>query len=89
MHSQRKQRQSTRQVFHRQIITVLLIMQTVLIGIQSKNRIQQGDSTIEVLIWMINQYIPVLQRVRRLKDEQKKGNAIGKDSVLRQSRSDK
>jgi len=54
------------------IITVLLIMQTVLIGVQSKNRIQQGDSTIEVLIWMINQYIPVLQRVRRLKDKHKK-----------------
>jgi len=70
------------------IITVLLIMQTVLIGVQSKNRIQQGDSTIEVLIWMINQYIPVLQRVRRLKDEEKKRNGCGKDSVLRQSRSD-
>ncbi len=61
-----------RQNFVRKIITFLLIMQTVLIGVQSKNRIQQGDSTIEVLIWMINQYIPVLQRVRRLKDKHKK-----------------
>ncbi|WP_414581119.1 hypothetical protein [Scytonema sp. PCC 10023] len=71
MHSQRKQRQSTRQVFYRQIITGLFIIQTILIGIQSKNRIQQGDSTIEVLIWMINQYIPVLKRVRGLEDKQK------------------
>jgi uncharacterized protein involved in cysteine biosynthesis len=71
MHSQRKQRQSTRQVLYRQIITGLFIIQTILIGIQSKNRIQQGDSTIEVLIWMINQYIPVLKRVRGLEDKQK------------------
>jgi hypothetical protein len=71
MHSQRKQRQSTCQVFYRQIITVLLIIQTILIGIQSKNRLQQGDSTIEVFIWMINQYIPVLKRVRRLEDKEK------------------
>lgn len=89
MYPQRKQRQSTRQVFYRQIITVLLIMQTVLVGVQGKNRIQQGDSTIEVLLWMINQYIPVLQRVRRLKDEEKKRNATGKDSVLHQSPCDK
>ncbi len=60
-----------RQNFVGKIITVLLIIQTVLIGIQSKNRIQQGDSTIEVLIWMINQYIPVLKRVRGLEDKQK------------------
>ncbi|MBW4592094.1 MAG: hypothetical protein KME46_03975 [Brasilonema angustatum HA4187-MV1] len=33
--------------------------------------IQQGDSTIEVLIWMINQYIPVLKQASRLKDNDK------------------
>ncbi|BAY47178.1 hypothetical protein SAMD00079811_47940 [Scytonema sp. HK-05] len=60
-----------RQNFVGKIITVLLIIQTILIGIQSKNHIQQGDSTIEVLIWMINQYIPVLKRVRGLEDKQK------------------
>lgn len=60
-----------RQNFVGKIITVLFIIQIILIGIQSKNRIQQGDSTIEVLIWMINQYIPVLKRVRGLEDKEK------------------
>lgn len=53
------------------IITVLLILQTVLICVKAENRIQQGDSTIEVLIWMINQYIPVLKQASRLKDNDK------------------
>ncbi|AFZ23006.1 hypothetical protein Cylst_0678 [Cylindrospermum stagnale PCC 7417] len=47
-------------------ITILLILQILLIGIEGKNRIQQGDSAIETLLWMINQYIPVLLRASRL-----------------------
>lgn len=50
----------------RKIIAILLILQIILISIQAKNRIQQGDSAIETLIWMINQYIPVLLRASRL-----------------------
>lgn len=57
--------------FSQKAITFLLILQTILIGVKAENRIQQGDSTIEVLLWMINQYIPVLQRLRRLEDKDK------------------
>ncbi|GAX40536.1 hypothetical protein NIES4075_15020 [Tolypothrix sp. NIES-4075] len=53
-------------------ITFLLILQTTLIGIKAENRIQQGDSPIEVLIWMINQCIPVLKQASSLQDKQKK-----------------
>ncbi|MBD2663980.1 hypothetical protein B6N60_05019 [Richelia sinica FACHB-800] len=56
----------------RKIIALLLVLQTLLLGVQAKNRIQQGDSTIEVMIWLINQYFPVLQRVKTLEDDEKK-----------------
>ncbi|MEH2172873.1 hypothetical protein [Nostoc sp.] len=72
MKTQGKQTQSTRQKFYRQIITMLLLIQTMLIGVNAKNRIQQGDSPIEVLIWMINQCIPVLKQASSLKEKQKK-----------------
>lgn len=52
------------------IIAGLLILQTLLIGVQAENRIQQGDSLIGVLLWVINQYIPVLQQVSRQEKEQ-------------------
>lgn len=52
-------------------IAFLLILQTTLIGIQAENRIQHGDSTIEVLIWMINQCIPMLKQASRLQDKHK------------------
>ncbi|MGH8002390.1 MAG: hypothetical protein ACREPR_23910 [Brasilonema sp.] len=57
--------------FSQKAIAFLLVMQTVLIGVQSKNRLEQGDSTIEVLIWMINHYIPVLKQASRLEDKEK------------------
>ncbi|BAY89747.1 MULTISPECIES: hypothetical protein [unclassified Tolypothrix] len=41
-------------------------MQVFLIGLQAKTRIDQGNSTLETLIWMIQQYIPVLVKVKRL-----------------------
>ncbi|MEH2208310.1 MAG: hypothetical protein V7K53_30260 [Nostoc sp.] len=72
MKTQRKQTQNTRQKLYRQIITVLLILQTMLIGVNAENRLQQGDSTIEVLIWMINQCIPVLKQASSLQEKQKK-----------------
>ena len=50
----------------------LLIVQTILIGVNVENRIQQGDSAIEVLIWMINQCIPVLKQASSLQEKQKK-----------------
>jgi hypothetical protein len=52
-------------------IAFLLILQTTLIGVQAENRIQQGDSPIEVLIWMINQCIPVLKQASKLEDKDK------------------
>lgn len=53
-------------------IAFLLTLQLTLVGIQAENRIQQGDSAIEVLIWMINQCIPVLKQASKLEDKDKK-----------------
>jgi len=72
MTTKRKQTQSTRQKLYPQIITMLLLIQTMLIGVNAENRIQQGDSPIEVLIWMINQCIPVLKQASSLQEKQKK-----------------
>jgi hypothetical protein len=58
----------------RKIIALLLILQTLLVGVQAKNRIQQGDSAIEVMILLINQCFPVLQRAKDLEDEEGKGD---------------
>lgn len=55
-------------------IALLLILQTTLIGVNAENRIQQGDSPIEVLMWMINQCIPILKQASSLQDKQKKDN---------------
>ncbi|MEH2067158.1 MAG: hypothetical protein V7K47_03130 [Nostoc sp.] len=49
----------------------LLILQTMLIGVNAENRLQQGDSPIEVLIWMINQSIPVLKQASSFQEKQK------------------
>ncbi|PMB51729.1 hypothetical protein CEN39_13645 [Fischerella thermalis CCMEE 5201] len=53
-------------------IAFLLILQTILIGVNVENRLQQGDSPIEVLMWMINQCIPILKQASSLQDKQKK-----------------
>ncbi|MCC5656931.1 hypothetical protein LC608_08010 [Nostoc sp. XA010] len=50
----------------------LLILQTILIGVNAENRLQQGDSPIEVLMWMINQCIPVLKQASSLQEKHKK-----------------
>ncbi|MDZ8223018.1 hypothetical protein [Nostoc sp. ChiVER01] len=49
-----------------------LILQTILIGVNAENRLQQGDSPIEVLMWMINQCIPVLKQASSFQEKQKK-----------------
>jgi hypothetical protein len=74
MKIQRQQHQSHRQKFYRQVMVILLVLQTLLVGVQAKNRIQQGDSAIEVIIWLINQCFPVLQRAKGLEDEEGKGD---------------
>ncbi len=60
------------------VINLLLIVKLMLIGVQADNRIQQGDAPIEVLIWMINQCVPVLQKAGKLEDKQQQGNTYGK-----------
>ncbi|BAY80499.1 hypothetical protein NIES25_69870 (plasmid) [Nostoc linckia NIES-25] len=50
----------------------LLILRILLIGIQAENRIQQGDTPIEVLLWVINQCVPVLQQVSHQEKEKNK-----------------
>ncbi|MDZ8187494.1 MAG: hypothetical protein RMX96_21925 [Nostoc sp. ChiSLP02] len=72
MKTQRQQSQSTRQKLYRQIIMVLLFMQTVLIGVNAENRLQQGDSPIEVLIWMIKESISVVKQAGSLQEKQNK-----------------
>ncbi len=66
--------QRNRQNFINKAITLLLVMQLFLIGLQGKMKIDEGDSTLEVLIWMINQSIVVLQKVNRQEKQQNKNN---------------
>ncbi|MEH2305087.1 hypothetical protein [Nostoc sp.] len=56
----------------------LLILQTILIGVNAENRLQQGDSPIEVLIWMINQCIPVLKQASSLQNKKPKKSLLPK-----------
>lgn len=58
----------------RKMIALLLVLQTLLLGVQAKSRIQQGDSGIEVMIWLINQCFPVLQKAKGLNNEEGKGD---------------
>ncbi|MEA5619878.1 hypothetical protein VB711_18800 [Cronbergia sp. UHCC 0137] len=53
-------------------IAILLTLQITLIGVSAENLLQQGDSPIEVLMWMINQLIPVLKQADSLREKQKK-----------------
>ena len=72
MKTQRKQSQSTSQKLYRQIITMLLLIQTILIGVNAENRIQQGDSTIEVLMWIVKESISLVKQASSLQEKQKK-----------------
>jgi hypothetical protein len=53
-------------------IALLLAMQLFLIGVQAKIRIDQGDSSVEALTWMIQQYIPVLVKIPSLHNKKEK-----------------
>ncbi|MBD2610324.1 hypothetical protein H6G94_03365 [Nostoc punctiforme FACHB-252] len=57
-------------------IALLLAMQLFLIGVQAKIRIDQGDSSVEALTWMIQQYIPVLVKIRSLEHKRKKNDSL-------------
>lgn len=52
-----------RQTLISKMICFLLTLQLFLIGVQGKIKIDSGDSTLEVLIWMINQSIVVLKQM--------------------------
>lgn len=60
--------------FTSKMICFLLTLQLFLIGVQGKIKIDQGDSTLEVLIRMVNQSIVVLQFFSRQVKEQNKDN---------------
>lgn len=66
--------QGTRQKLIRQIVTWVLIVKLGLFGVQAENRIQQGESPVEVLIWLLNQCVPVLQQLNHQEKEQNKDN---------------
>lgn len=55
-------------------IALFLVLQMFLIGLQITKRIHKGDSTIEVLIYMLNQYIVLLQKARSLEDQEDRNN---------------
>ncbi|MHC5745530.1 MAG: hypothetical protein ACYTXT_27225 [Nostoc sp.] len=56
-------------------IALLLAMQLFLIGLQAKSQIDQGNSSIETLIWMTQQYISVLVKIRSLQDKREKNDS--------------
>jgi hypothetical protein len=64
--------------FAQKIVTSLLIFQILLIGVQAENCIQQGDSPIEVLLWMIKQCVPVLLQVSRQQNDKDQHKNKGK-----------
>ncbi|MBD2385373.1 hypothetical protein [Cylindrospermum sp. FACHB-282] len=61
---------------NQKLIVVLLSLKILLAGIEATERIQQGDSVTETLIWLINQCIPVLQLTSRREEEEKKGDGL-------------
>ncbi|MBD2521828.1 hypothetical protein [Nostoc sp. FACHB-133] len=78
MKTQRKQSQSTRQKLYRQIIMMLLLIQTILIGVNAENRIQQGDSQIEVLIWIVKESISLVKQASSLQNKKPKKSLLPK-----------
>jgi hypothetical protein len=53
-------------------IAFLLAVQVILIGVNTENRLQQGDSTIEVLIWIVKESISLVKQASSLQEKQKK-----------------
>ncbi len=56
-------------------IALFLTVQIFLIGLQAQSRIEGSSSTLEVLIWMIQQYIPVLKHIQNLPDKRDKNDS--------------
>ena len=52
------------------LMVLLLTLQILLLGIQAKNRIQQGDPTIEVLIPIVNHTIVLLNKIKSEKTKE-------------------
>ncbi|MEH1885421.1 hypothetical protein [Nostoc sp.] len=75
VHSKSYHRQLRRQNILGKTIALLLTMQIFLIAFQAKSRIDQGNSSIESLIWMTQQYISVLVKIRSLQDKREKNDS--------------
>lgn len=60
------------------VIALLLSVQLLLVGLHAKNQIEDGSSTLEMLIWMIQQYIPTLKQIQSLHKKQGKGDSESK-----------
>lgn len=56
-------------------IALFLTVQIFLIGLQAQSRIEGSSSKLEVLIWMIQQYIPVLKHIQNLPDKRDKNDS--------------
>ena len=56
-------------------IALFLTVQIFLIGLQAQSWIEGGSSTLEVLIWMIQQYIPVLKHIQNLPEKRDKNDS--------------
>ncbi|MBE9106255.1 hypothetical protein IQ229_15330 [Nostoc cf. edaphicum LEGE 07299] len=67
--------QGKRQNILSKTIALLLAMQLFLIGLQAKSRIDQGNSSLEALIWMTQQYISVLVKIRNLQDKKQENDS--------------
>ncbi|ODG99421.1 hypothetical protein A4S05_04675 [Nostoc sp. KVJ20] len=68
--------QGKRQNILGKIIALLLAMQLFLIGLQAKSQIDQGNSSIEALIWMTQQYISVLVKIRSLQEKRDENDSL-------------
>ena len=51
------------------LIALLLTLQIILLGIQAKNDIQDGESQIELFIRMLSNCISLLQQVKEDKED--------------------
>ena len=56
-------------------IALLLTLQVFLIGLEAKSKIENGESTLRVLIWMTQQYIPALKHSQSLKGKRDKSDS--------------
>ncbi|WP_414513464.1 hypothetical protein [Nostoc sp. PCC 9305] len=53
-------------------IAFLLAIQVMLIGVNAENLIQQGDSPITVLLWVVKESISLVRQASSLQEKQKK-----------------